>query len=103
MNYEEALISAKNGNAVLFYGAGFTYGLQSYAGYEAPNGIKLAKILCEEANITPTDNLKVASRNFRRVKTDEELIELLRKYFIFDKIPQTYNAITTIPWHSIYT
>lgn len=103
MNYEEALVSAKNGNAVLFYGAGFTYGLESYAGYKAPNGTRLAEILCEEANINSTDNLKVASRNFRRVKTDEELIELLRQYFIFDRIPETYNAITTTPWHSIYT
>lgn len=103
MEYNEALIAAKNGHAVLFYGAGFTFKLKSYKDYEVPNGVGLSRILSSKLGEYNTDELQKSSNAFRKVKGDMELINLLNDYFIFDEMPRYYNSITTTPWKSIYT
>ena len=66
MTYEQALISAKNGNAVIFYGAGFCRGLTSALGKELPTGKGLAEILCQEIDMDNVDDLKDAAQYYLR-------------------------------------
>lgn len=103
MNYEQALIAAKNGNAIIFFGAGFSYGLKSASGETLPTGRKLAEILCNEVNLPKTDDLRVASKKYLRHKTEENLIKLLKDYFYVNDVAADYDGITTAPWRAAYT
>lgn len=103
MNYEQALIAARNGNAVIFYGAGFSYGLKSASGATLPTARKLAEILCQEIGINKTEDLRVASKKYLKQKSPDDLIKLLKDYFLISDVADYYNAITSVPWRSIYT
>ena len=104
MDYESALIAARNGNAVLFYGAGFTYKLLSYTNKNIPNGESLAEILCDEIDKSGfTKDLKLAANLFLKTKDAPSLIQILQKYFKLSSVPQTYNPITSNNWKAIYT
>ncbi|EHU1830499.1 SIR2 family protein [Acinetobacter baumannii] len=103
MNYENALIAARNGNAIIFMGAGFSYGLKSATGKSLPNGRKLAHILSEEINAKTTDDLRIASKRYLKSKNENDLISLLKNYFYINKVDSSYDDITKIPWRAIYT
>jgi len=103
MTYEQALISAKNGNAVIFYGAGFCRGLTSALGKELPTGKGLAEILCQEIDMDNVDDLKDAAQYYLREKSPEDLIRILKDHFTVYNVDDFYNQITQIDWRSIYT
>ena len=68
MNYERALIEAKKGKAIIFFGAGFSFGLKSAFGKKIPTGSGLARTLCEEINSNPIDDLKKATKRYLKIK-----------------------------------
>lgn len=103
MNYDQALIAARNGNAIIFFGAGFSYGLTSATGKTLPTGKELAKILSNEVTTRSTDDLRVASKKYLKQKTEESLISLLKDYFCVREVSDQYNGITTVPWRAVYT
>lgn len=103
MTYEEALRSARNGNAVLFFGAGFSRGLKSISQKKLPSGSELAEILCKDAGIKITKDLTRASRQYLKYKTTEDLIRLLKDYFLIDNVPESYDGIFKCPWRQVYT
>lgn len=103
MKYEQALRVAKSGNAILFLGSGFSYGLESIVGHTLPTAKKLAEILCDEAGIRKIDDLKKASKRFIENKGAEELVEILRDYFIVNKTSKPHEIISQLPWLRIYT
>jgi len=103
VNYDEALIAARNGDAIIFFGAGFSYGLKSSLGKTLPTGRELSKILCREIKIPEIDDLKTSARHFIKKKNEEELISLLKGYFEINEVDEIYDHITNIPWRSVYT
>ncbi|CAM9396463.1 SIR2 family protein [Acinetobacter bereziniae] len=103
MNYERALIEAKKGKAIIFFGAGFSFGLKSAFGKDLPTGSGLARILCEEVNSSPIDDLKKATKRYLKSKSSENLIDLLKDHFIVNDVDDKYKKIASIPWKSVYT
>ncbi|MEN8398578.1 SIR2 family protein, partial [Acinetobacter towneri] len=103
MNYERALTEAKKGRAIIFLGAGFSFGLTSAFGKKVPTGSGLAKLLCDEIQCTITDDLKKATKRYLKNKSTDNLIDLLKDHFIIRNVDEKYIKIASIPWKSIYT
>lgn len=103
MNYERALIEAKKGRAIIFFGAGFSFGLKSAFGKDLPTGSGLAHLLCEEINVNPISDLKKATKRYLKNKSSENLIDLLKDHFIVNHVDDKYKKIASIPWKSVYT
>lgn len=103
MNYERALTEAKKGRAIIFFGAGFSFGLTSAFGKKVPTGSGLAKLLCDEIQCTTTDDLKKATKRYLKKKSTDNLIDLLKDHFIIRNVDEKYTKIASIPWKSIYT
>jgi hypothetical protein len=103
MDYTRALISALDGKAILFAGAGFSLGAKSVSGPEFPTGRDLAKILCGQAKVPETDDLKVAATRYLKIKRADELVDFLRKTFSAKEVKPKHEKIAAIPWKAIYT
>lgn len=103
MDYNRALISAAAGKAVLFVGAGFSLGATSIGGGDFPTGPKLAKVLCEAAQLPLNDDLKTASGWYLKKKRPDELITLLKNIFSVKAIQEKHEIVASVPWKAIYT
>ncbi|WP_417241252.1 SIR2 family protein [Celeribacter halophilus] len=103
MDYQQALASAINGNAILFFGAGFSRGLSSVTGEKIPSSHGLAKIFCKAGGIKENGDLRVAAKRFLKENSSEDLIKILRDYFIVNEMPESYDNIFKIPWRQVYT
>lgn len=103
MDYQQALIAARNGNAVLFLGAGFSRGLYSVQNKRLPSGSELAEILCDKAGVKKTSDLGLASKRYLRHKSSDSLIDILRSYFLVNDTPASYSSIFKCPWRQVYT
>ncbi|WP_322007445.1 SIR2 family protein [Paraburkholderia tropica] len=103
MEYQRALASAMSGKAILFVGAGFSSGATAVSRDPLPNGKKLAKLLCEEAQVPSTDDLKLATNRYLRKKSPEDLVERLRDLFTIQSVTEEHRSLAAIPWRSIYT
>ena len=104
MDYNRALISVADGKAIIFAGAGFSLGATSLNGLDFPKGSDLAKVLCDDAEVPYTDDLKIAaSRYLRKPKLTEDLIKLLKQTFSVKSIEDMHKVIASAPWKAIYT
>lgn len=103
MDYADALHAAVNGKAMLFVGAGFSLEASSVSGRDFPTGTELARSLCEAAGAPVTDDLKIASGRYLRVKRDDELISFLRKQFSVRDVEERHRIVASVPWKAIYT
>ncbi len=103
MEYQQALIAARNGNAILFLGAGFSRGLRSVKNNKLPSGSELAKILCEDAEIKITLDLGLAAKRYLRKESEDSLIDILKSYFVVNDTPDTYSSVFKCPWRQVYT
>lgn len=104
MEIKEAIEHAIDGNAVLFLGAGFSFGSENVGGNLPLSGRSLAKKLYELAGVdTDDDNLSLASQMFLRNRSASELASLLRDMFTI-KNPAPYHLqIASMNWRRIYT
>lgn len=103
MEYIDALQAVSSGKAIIFIGSGFSLGADSVSGKDFPTGVELARILCVEAGAPATDDLKIASSRYLRVKRDDELISFLRKQFSVRNVNDSHREIAAAPWKGIYT
>lgn len=103
MDYERALISAADGNALLFTGAGFSLGATSLNGNKFPMGKDLARDICGRAGIPLTDDLKTASNHYLKVREPDELIEFLKSTFTVKKCSDAHRLVAQVPWKAVYT
>jgi len=103
MDYARALISAADGKAILFAGAGFSLGSSSLNDLDFPTGSKLAKVLCNDAKVPMSEDLKTAASRYLKAKRPDELITFLKQTFSAKDIKQNHEAIASVPWKAIYT
>jgi hypothetical protein len=103
MDYPRALISAADGKAVLFVGAGFSLGATSLNGGDFPTGPRLARVLCDNAQLPQTEDLKNASSWYLKKKRPDELITLLKETFSVRAVQTKHHIVATVPWKAIYT
>lgn len=104
MNISEAIHHAMNGRAVLFTGAGFSYGASNMNGRKIPSGQALATDLLDQiAYANRTGSLDKASAAFLRRKSGAELVNFLLDRFVLGEITESHREISKLPWKRVYT
>lgn len=104
MEIKEAIEHAIDGNAVLFIGAGFSFGAENLEGSLPLSGRSLAKRLYELSGVeTDDDNLSLASQMFLRMRSPSVLASLLREMFTIKKPAPHHLQIASMNWRRIYT
>ena len=98
---------ALDGNAVLFLGAGFSFGGINIEGNKILAGVGLAKKMCEEMGIETSDDLTITSSRYIDDKTCgkglEQLIDFLRRELTCINTLDIQETIVDLPWIRIYT
>lgn len=103
MDIKTAINFALEGNAILFAGSGFSYGAKNLNGTNFNVGDNLRDIIAEDCGITSFRPLSVVSEFYISEKSDDELIELLKKEFSLSSIETWHNTIMSIKWKRVYT
>lgn len=95
------------GEALLFCGAGFSYGAHLFNGNKVEGVSGFIKSLKEELEVEDEeedpDDLKYYSNEYNNKFGAARLVELLKKYFYVNKISETQKNIGELPWRRIYT
>lgn len=103
LRYEDALFYAVCGEALFFYGAGFTASATSVAGDCMPVGSGIVDIINNQYDLGVHD-LATASEAFAAIYGDSELIEFLQSRFtVSDPLPPIFTDIANVNWKTIYT
>lgn len=103
MDINTAINLALEGNAILFAGSGFSYGAKNLNGEGFHTGDGLRDIIAKGCGITPTRPLSVVSEFYISERSDDELIELLKREFTLSSIEAWHKTIMSIQWKRIYT
>lgn len=77
--------------------------LTSVTNNKVPSGTELAKIFCNEVDVREVKDLGVAARRYLKKKDPEDLIKILKDYFVLNSVPNTYDNIFKCPWRQVYT
>lgn len=104
MDYKKILQDIVNGEALLFLGAGFSYGAVNEYGEKFLNGKELANKLSN----SEVDNLNIAASIFLEQYSDKSdgekcLLEELEKQFRCTEYKDYHEMIVKLPWLRIYT
>lgn len=107
MELQQALKYAMDGDAVLFLGAGFSYGGVNVSGGEMKVGKDLSYAICDDLGIVRSDNLTISSSRYIEdencKKGLEKFIEFLRCQLTCIETTLDQDAICELPWMRIYT
>lgn len=96
--------SLRNGNLILFLGAGASFTSKTQSGNSMPMGEQLSKLLCEKANIPYNgENLNVVYGAVKPRIGEINLQKFLETQFKFCKYSKEYEKITRMPLKRIYT
>jgi hypothetical protein len=93
----------KNGKAILFTGAGFSFGSTNVTGKEPLGAKKLSNKLADILEISVSDNLMFTSDYFLSKKPARELIGILKDNYILKTTSNDQNTICSLPWRRFYT
>lgn len=107
MDIDEAIKHAMDRDAVLFLGAGFSFGGINAEGNEILTGSSLSRKLCDEMKIVQNDNLTITSSRYvddpKCGKGLSELIKLLKRELTCIDTLKQQETIVDLPWIRIYT
>lgn len=104
MKIEEAIEHALDGRAILFTGAGFSYGAENIGCEKIPAGRALAKKLLTDIGYKSTEGaLDKAAAAYLRRKTDADLVKLLIDQFSVGKVTGSHVTLGSLPWARVYT
>ncbi len=92
-----------SGRAVLFCGAGFSYGAKNILNENIPNGIDLAKVIADECAISGNAELSRLSFYFQKIFGADGLINLLKNQLTVSTVKDWHETISKLPWKRIYT
>lgn len=104
MDYKKILQDIMNGDALLFLGAGYSYGAKN----EYNENFLLGAELANKISNDEVDNLNIASSIFieqydNRLEGEKALVEELEKQFRCTEYMNYHEAIAKLPWTRIYT
>lgn len=103
MELEEAIKVALEGQAVLFAGAGFSFGAKNKYG-KMPQAKEIKNILLKELGKADSEyGLEVISQLYKNKKSEEELVEILKDQFNIYSVAKHHQKIMNIQWKRIYT
>lgn len=105
MELKDALIAARQGRALAFLGAGFSFGAKAANGLGIPTTSQLAERLCaaiDENEVLPFD---IAAGLYRKRRADDPhaLATFLVNQFKVEKAEEPFIEFARIPWRRIYT
>lgn len=105
MDINQAIQYALEGNAILFTGAGFSYGATNINNTTFITGESLRDYLANECNITKTKSSlsAVADYHIKYHKSCEPLINTLTNLFSVKEITNIHKTIMSINWKRVYT
>lgn len=104
MEFREAIEEILTGNALLFCGAGFSYGATSQTNEEIFGVSKLINELCSDLKYEEIDeDLEYVSDEYIKKFGEAKLIELLKKNFFVKEVKDYHKIIVNLPWRRIYT
>jgi hypothetical protein len=100
---EKILTSINNGKAIMFTGAGFSFGSETVLGTEPLGAKGLSHALCDSVEIRHNDNLMFTSDYFISKKPKLDLIALLKANYTLRSTSQSHQTICSLPWRRFYT
>lgn len=107
MELQQALKYVMDGDAVLFLGAGFSYGGANISGGAMKVGKDLSYAICDDLGIARSDNLTISSSRYiedeKCKKGLDEFIDFLRAELTCAETTPEQDAICALPWTRIYT
>lgn len=104
MELEEAIQMILEGHAVLFAGAGFSYGAKNVKS-DVPSANKLKKEMLKDMGMSEdTDyGLEIIADFYKKKKSGKELIDKLREQFNILGVAEHHKKIMNLPWKRVYT
>lgn len=107
MDLQQAIKYVMDEEAVLFLGAGFSYGGTNVSGGEMKVGRDLSYAICDDLGITKSDNLTISSSRYIEdescKKGLEKFIDFLQNELICVETTLDQDTICKLPWMRIYT
>lgn len=106
MDLSEALHHIKRGDAVLFTGAGFSFGAENANGdlcYAVPDAASFSRYLGNMLGEVDSLPLPLISKSFIRRRGANELIQLLSLNFLIVNVKKYHETIATLPWMRVYS
>ncbi|MDA0810637.1 MAG: SIR2 family protein, partial [Planctomycetota bacterium] len=101
--FSDALEAALNGEAVLFTGAGFSFGAINVKGESPKSSPELAAELAAECGIDEETFLDEAAGFFLEDHGTDELISRLRPQYSISSVAEHHTTLARIPWLRVYT
>lgn len=99
----QVLEKIMSGQAILFNGAGFSFGAKNIDGTAIPSGKKLSEYLAKKCKIDINSDLKIASKCYIKQFSKEELIQELKSILTVSEVTEYHKSIANLPWKRIYT
>lgn len=103
VSLDTAIKSIIDGNALLLTGSGAAYGATSESGKKIPVGTELARLLLDECNESPSDDLRDAADTYAQKFGEDKLINRLKSLLNVSEIQEWHKIIYTQNWRCIYT
>jgi hypothetical protein len=101
---QKLLRALESGKAILFTGAGFSFGCKNIKNEALPNAKSLAKIISNFGGFNEDEDLAYAADRYLKEKPERlPLIELLKNTFTITKTTESHQNICKLPWMRCYT
>lgn len=106
MDVDEAIALAKAGKAVLFTGAGFSFGAKNSVeslNNEVPAANAFSKHLGDLAGVSQDYPLNTMAQYFKKSMGEHRLLDELISCFNITQTSESHRQIATVPWRRVYT
>lgn len=91
------------GRAILFTGAGFSFGCENMFGNSPPMAKDLAHLIAAKGSFEQDDDLSYVSDYFLTYKNKHDLLHLLKEYYTIVTTKPYHQQIASLNWKRIYT
>lgn len=91
------------GRAILFTGAGFSFGCENIFRESPPIAKELSKLIAKKGGIDEDDDLSYVSDYYLNYKNRNDLLHLLKEHFTIVSSKPYHSQISSMKWKRIYT
>jgi len=103
VEFEAGLALAAQGKAILFLGAGFSWGAVNLAGERFMMGSALGKALADEVGIPSEFTLEDISDIYATKLGSSALLNKLRNWYVAKEVTKSHRELAKLPWRRVYT
>lgn len=98
-----AISIINTGRAILFTGAGFSFGCENIFRESPPMAKALSKLIAKKGGIDEDDDLSYVSDYYLNYKNRNDLLHLLKEHFTIVSSKPYHSQISSMKWKRIYT